>query len=56
MYLNLHASIVKEIQISMCIYAVKAVWPCTYAAKPGHHTVPGQVAQVLNYPRLTSCN
>ena len=35
MHLNLYASIVKEIQISMCIYAVKAVWPCAYAAKHG---------------------
>ena len=32
MYLNLYASIVKEIQTSMCKYAVKAVWACAYAS------------------------
>ena len=31
LYVSEPASIVKEIQISLCIYAVKAVWPCTYA-------------------------
>ena len=52
-YLNIYASIVKEIQISLFIYVHRqsslAMCLCTHIAKPGHHTVPGQAAQEAVY-------
>ena len=46
--LNLYASIVKEIQISLCIYVGSqsslTMRLCIHVAKLGHHSVPGQAA------------
>ena len=51
LYLNLYASIVKDIQISLCIYAVKAVWPWAYASMQPNQDTTLFLAKPLFFSR-----
>ena len=52
-YLSMYASIVKEIQINLCIYVHSqsslAMRLCIHVAKPGHYTGHGQASEEAVY-------